>query len=69
MTRKIKKIENGVYVYRGYEIVRDDSVPSGCWGRWKAYLGGKLKYSDLRSDIVSMIDQKLQNLEDMERRS
>ncbi len=36
---KAKKIEKGLYEYRGYEIEKSDYIPSGYYGAWVGGFG------------------------------
>ena len=42
MSHKAKKIEAGLYEYRGIKVRRDHKIPAGYWGAWTARVAKQL---------------------------
>lgn len=49
---------DGVYMYRGVRIERDDRS-RGYWGHWSARTGGKRLTTENRSQLLAQIDELL----------
>ncbi len=53
------EFEEGEYLYRGHLIRRDDSVPSGYWGRWAVGRRTTGYRTDTRASAMAEIDRRI----------
>lgn len=56
---KAKKIEKGIYEYRGAEIERDTNTPAGNWGSWVIRIGMNTEYASSLKEAKKIVDQKI----------
>ena len=54
-----KKIEKGLYEYRGAEIERDTNTTAGTWGAWVIRLGMTTDYASSLKEAKNIVDEKL----------
>lgn len=57
VAKRVKEME-GRYEYRGREIWRKNSTPSGYWGRWNVGAHGFSSMADAKNYIDQKIEQK-----------
>ena len=62
MSEKIKKVDDGEYEYKGYTIIRKNSVPSGYWGRWQIGIGSRGPCFETRAQAILHIDTEVEKL-------
>lgn len=58
-THTCKRIEDGQYLYRGYQIFRDDSVSAGYYGRWQVGIGKKGTAESSLQKCKSWVDREI----------
>jgi len=56
-----KKIVSGVYAYRGYVVVRDESVSAGYWGAWDVDISTDAAADSLRN-AKRLVDQHIDRI-------
>lgn len=51
-----KRLDDGVYEYRGFQIWRNDNVTSGYWGRWAVWVGKNSRSFETLKDAKKYVD-------------